>query len=200
MNEEIKQFIEQNIQLIDECNFKKLYNKAAGIFDDEEIPGLTEVFLKSGIDPLLYLDSVPERYSSDLYIKEVTIPSNIKVIGTGAFANCYDLKEVIFKEGVDEIESRAFSSCESLVRLYFPDSLSQLNAEVFQDCSNLKEVSIGKNINYMGYYIFARCPKLHIIDYRGTSAEWQKVAKKSINWNILSNVVEIKCTDKVVKL
>ena len=200
MNEEIKQFIEQNIQLIDEYNFKRVYNKAAGIFDDEEIPELTEIFLESGIDPLLYLDSVPERYSSDLSIKEVTIPSNIRVIGVSAFANCYNLKEIVFKEGVDEIESRAFSSCESLVKLYFPDSLSQLNAEVFQDCNNLKEVSIGKNINYIGSYIFARCSKLHHIDYRGTSVEWQKVAKKSINWNILSNIAEIKCTDKVVKL
>lgn len=200
MNEEIKQFIEQNIQLIDEYNFKKLYNKAAEIFDDEEIPELTEIFLESGIDPLLYLDSVPERYGSDLSIKEITVPSNIKVIGASAFANCHNLKEAVFKEGVDEIESRAFSGCESLVKLYFPDSLSQLNAEVFQDCSNLKEVSIGKNINYIGSYIFARCPKLHLIDYRGTSAEWRRVAKNSINWNILSSVAEIKCTDKVVKL
>jgi hypothetical protein len=200
MNEEIKQFIEQNIQLIDECDFKKLYNQASSIFDDEEIPELTKIFLTSGIDPLLYLTNVPERYCSDLSIKEVTIPSNIKIIGTSAFTNCHDLKSVVFKEGVDEIESRAFSSCESLTKIYFPDSLSQLNAEVFQDCSNLEEVSIGKNIKYVGSYAFARCSKLHQIEYRGTSAEWNKVARKSINWNTLSTITKIKCTDKVVKL
>ena len=74
---------------------------------------------------------------SETFLEEVTIPSNIKVIG-GAFIQCYQLTKVEIEEGVETIESSAFSMCFNLADVYIPRSVTSIDSSAF--------ISAGTNV------------------------------------------------------
>lgn len=80
MTNEVKDFIEQNIELIDMEFFELLYHKASRIFNSgaNEIGELTAVLQSAGIFPLEYMSTVPNFFVFNKDIKKIIIPSNIK--------------------------------------------------------------------------------------------------------------------------
>lgn len=80
MTNEVKDFIEQNIELIDMEFFELLYHKASHIFYSgaNEIGELTAVLQSAGIFPLEYMSTVPNFFVFNKDIKKIIIPSNIK--------------------------------------------------------------------------------------------------------------------------
>ena len=80
MTNEVKDFIEQNIELIDMEFFEPLYHKASHSFNSgaKEIGELTAVLQSAGILPLEYMSTVPNFFVFNKDIKKIIIPSNIK--------------------------------------------------------------------------------------------------------------------------
>lgn len=80
MTNEVKDFIEQNIELIDMEFFELLYHKASHTFNSgaKEIGELTAVLQSVGIFPLEYMSTVPNFFVFNKDIKKIIIPSNIK--------------------------------------------------------------------------------------------------------------------------
>lgn len=80
MTNEVKDFIEQNIELIDMEFFELLYHKASHTFNGgaKEIGELTAVLQSVGIFPLEYMSTVPNFFVFNKDIKKIIIPSNIK--------------------------------------------------------------------------------------------------------------------------
>lgn len=79
MTNEVKDFIEQNIELIDTGFFELLYHKASHAFNGtKEIGELTAVLQSAGILPLEYMSTVPNFFVFNKDIKKIIIPSNIK--------------------------------------------------------------------------------------------------------------------------
>lgn len=80
MTNEVKDFIEQNIELIDMEFFELLYHKASYTFNSgaKEIGELTAVLQSAGILPLEYMSTVPNFFVFNKDIKKIIIPSNIK--------------------------------------------------------------------------------------------------------------------------
>ena len=104
--EEVYKFFEKNSPL----RFNK-YVAYTGIF--------TEMMEDVGINPLLYMKSIPQYYARGNQIKSIYIPDNIISIQSRAFENCTELKEVSLPKGLRNISSNAFFGCESLNRLTF---------------------------------------------------------------------------------
>ncbi len=101
---------------------------------------------------------VVERESKMLVIgcKNSVIPSDVLVIGVGAFRNCNGLKSVIFPEGLTEIKAYAFENCIGLTELTFPSSLRTIGDYAFAECTGIITVQAPSGILY-GESVFKNC-------------------------------------------
>lgn len=137
----IQEFIENNIQLIDNNEYKKLYALISDTsITDAQISELTRVLLAAGIDPLDYMSTIPTMYASYLPIKSVDIPSTIEHIEDRAFEHCHNLTSVVLPQSVKTIDDFAFYTCENLQRCVLPASLLRIGVGVFYKCSKLTRV------------------------------------------------------------
>ena len=87
MNERIEKFIATIIDLIDDNEWESIYTTLEHDYSGEDIGDFTTYMYAAGIDPLIYLDRVPQHY---LYYSTLTDPKlheGIKEIEHGAFSN-----------------------------------------------------------------------------------------------------------------
>lgn len=83
----------------------------------------------------------------------INIPDQIKVVGEGAFYDCYNATELDLNN-VEEIWSEAFSGCESLT-----------------------SINISEKVNYIGGYAFAYCGGELVLSFNDNielSSEWSE--------------------------
>lgn len=105
------EFIRAYQNLVKESNFEELYNQFDNITDYyPDTHYLTDIFIEAGIDPLKYMDAVPIAYlhKTDLDLKEINIPDNIKYIYKQAFEDA-KLRKVTIPKTVIKIAPSAFS-------------------------------------------------------------------------------------------
>ena len=152
--------------LIKSKNFENLYSEISKNYNSFTVGKLTAFFYDAGINPLRYMEYIPERYlyNQDIesfniphYIteiktrafyrtklKEIYIPSNIKIIGEGAFESCKYLINVNIAEGLQDINSVAFYDCYKLEKIILPKSLKSIGSGIFSNSgmfnTNLKEI------------------------------------------------------------
>ena len=103
-------FIKLHKDLIEESNFKELYEQFDNITDYiSDTHYLTDIFIEAGIDPLKYMDAAPVGYlyKTDLDLKEINVPDNIKYIYAYAFEEA-KLRKVTIPKTVIKIAAGAF--------------------------------------------------------------------------------------------
>ena len=61
----------------------------------------------------------------------ITIPSNVKSIGEGAFHGCTKLESVTLEDGIEEIGSYAFAANNKLKSVTVPDSVTSIGENAF---------------------------------------------------------------------
>ena len=127
---EVKEFIEDNIDLIEDRAWDQIYDNARFTLDSESIGGFTLAMLDIGEDPLETLDYIPEYYLSDTKIDSFTIPNHILELSEGCFAYS-SLKEIIIPDGVTTIGMYAFYQCPQLKRVVIPPSVQNIEGTSF---------------------------------------------------------------------
>ena len=183
MNEILKQFINENIDLINKNTkesweeiYEKLYFKIKGDF--------TKVILDAGInDPASKLGYIPEYYLYSCNISEYKIPDNVTSIGSSAFYNCDSLTSVVIGDSATTISDYAFYNCSSLMSINIPDSVisigryaiahcssltsivipdgvTSIDGGVFYDCDGLTEIKISNSITAIASSMFSGCSSL----------------------------------------
>lgn len=138
MTDEIREFVELNIDLIENHEWNKVYDNATLYLDSESTGGFTQVLLDLGIDPLQeqHLDYIPEYYLSGAAIDTFVIPPHIQELQEGCF--CYsDIKELDIPEGVKTIGKYAFYECISLHSIVIPTSVAEILEEAFEFTDNV---------------------------------------------------------------
>ena len=95
----------------------------------------------------------------------ITIPSTlggcpVKIIGSGAFANCVKLTGITIPNSVTNIESSAFICCTALTSLTIPSSVRGLGDSAFKVCVGLESVKLSSNIESIGEKTFYGCSSL----------------------------------------
>ena len=74
------------------------------------------------------------------FIKSITIPNGISLIGFRTFYNCSSLKNIILANTLTTINSNAFDSCSSLEEIIIPKTVKTIYNDIFYKCTNLKVV------------------------------------------------------------
>ena len=95
-------------------------------------------------------------------IKELKLPSTVKRIGKGAFANCKMLAAVDLPQSIVNIGDGAFEGCRSLRRIALPSRLKQIAPRTFMRCG-LKEIELPTMLTDIGDSAFAMCTGLDTI-------------------------------------
>lgn len=138
----VKNFIEENIELIESDNFKKLDDIASMQTSENGYSKgeLYEVLLRAGINPLPYLPLVPFGFLRDTTLEgSFIIPGNCIDVISRAFYNC-SLSEIIIEEGVMSIGALACARSDKLEKVYIPSSMLNLGNGIFVGCNNMREV------------------------------------------------------------
>ena len=168
ITDDVKNFIEQNIELIENKNFLELYHKAAKRFNIIQSPigELTSVLYEAGIDPLEGQTFVPPFffYQSNT-VDSFIVPSSCKQLSSFSF-DCSSVTQLLFEEGCETIESYALSECSKLHHIILPKTLKLISKNAFRENISLNTIHYkGKKLDWMiiekepdWYY---NCPQLH---------------------------------------
>ena len=65
-------------------------------------------------------------------LQKAEVPSGVRRIAAGAFADCANLQEATFAEGLEKIDSDAFQGCTKLKRVVLPASLTEISRSAFE--------------------------------------------------------------------
>ena len=144
---EVKEFIEQNIDLIEDKRWDEVYENATFNLDSESTGKFTKAMLDIGLDPIAEqgLDWIPDYYLSDTSIVEFDIPNTIHSLGEGCF------------------------SYTSIIKIIIPESVKTLRDYVFYECSALKEVTFLDDVVDIGSRVFYGCPDELVIKCKKNS-------------------------------
>ena len=92
-------------------------------------------------------------------VTEITIPTSIETINTGAFAGCTSIKKAIVNSKI--IEGYAFCGCKNLTEVTLPSTLTNMGKAAFYGCSSLtSSITIPEGITAIGAYTFSGCKNL----------------------------------------
>ena len=123
------------------------------------------------------------KYCSHLLT--VSIPNTVEVVGTGAFASCYDLTEINVREIPGVVNPKYSSSDGALIysdygtvylevfpRGYVgaytvPETVDTIRNKAFQSANYLTKVTISKNVTYIAEQAFYSCPLLEEVVFVG---------------------------------
>lgn len=123
-------------------------------------------------------------FSSCSSLEVVTLPNNLKRIGSNAFSNC-GIRNITLTDSVETIGYGAFHSCYSLKSVQFPPSLRTISKEAFQSCSNLESISL-PGLTYIEESTFDGCSKLQEVKVPSTL---ERIGNNAFaNCNNLNNV------------
>ena len=196
MEQRLKEFLQNNKELIMGGNFFDLYTRC----DQHYKPLLTKALIDCGLDPLMYFKKrIPNYYARFLDLKEVLIPQHMVVIGKEAFYRCDQLQNVVFMNDSDleKIEEGAFGCCLALRSIKLPNGLTEIGNWAFYNCYDLTEIYLPKTVVKIGSRCFGNGMKPYndrIIHYDGTAQEFSNI-EKGMCWNDKIEHLVVKCTD-----
>lgn len=180
-------------------NIKRIYKKDFGPNYHNVIPRISKLLYSIGIDPLDYMDEVPEDFILGCdEIQSFTIPNHIKRIGSDAFLGCNGLTSIAIPDSVIGIDSGAFYGCDNLMSVTIGNNVTYIDVYAFYKCGNLNSVTIPNSVIKIYYDAFVGCRRLKSINYLGTMSDWNKI---NIDSKAFSRVLkEIKCKDGIISL
>lgn len=74
--------------------------------------------------------------------ERLSLPMDLRFMGTRAFRNCCKIKAVVFNENIKVIHSMAFQNCTSLEWAYIPNTAEEIGSGIFDGCTNLSHIYI----------------------------------------------------------
>lgn len=150
MSPELKEFIEKNIDFIDNSNWVELYVTARFTLGKHEPYGrqligeLTSILISIGINPLSdpEVRGVPRcyAYECDQIGPELKFPSHINSINMQAFTQCRNLETLYLHSEIEEIHMFAFHGCNALETIYVDNPNCVCQSNVFTSCNSLTNI------------------------------------------------------------
>jgi len=99
-------------------------------------------------------------------LQSVSIPSNVAMVGTGAFYKNLSLASVYLADGVGYVRANAFYGCTALTSVRLPDSVYRLGSSAFYGCTALESIVLpigltgSGSLGGVGNYAFKLCSNL----------------------------------------
>ena len=85
---------------------------------------------------------LPAGAFGGMAITTVKLPSSLKMIGKGAFADCNRLTNVTFPATLDSIGDYAFASCTALQTVTLPANVVKVGRGAFMRCTSLTSIQV----------------------------------------------------------
>lgn len=200
-------YIEDNIGFLDTNNFEAFYGNMADV-PDFVISNISAMLLQSDINPLQYLESVPEAFLKyadnfeDFHLTDLVIPNNIREVGVNSFYKAGLTGSLSLPEALENIDSNAFASnyIESLDlsrckhSLNFP--ISSFISNRFLEYILLPMPDIAITFREKS---FQNCPKLKHLIYPGTKKQFFENILFEEQWDFGNNPVaqiKVSCIDE----
>ncbi|MBR1973826.1 MAG: leucine-rich repeat protein, partial [Candidatus Methanomethylophilaceae archaeon] len=130
------------------------------------------------VDPLLDQIDIPSDvtaigdsafYSLDAEISGgLTIPANVKSIGSYAFAYVNISGPLVLNEGLESIGSEAFYDCDGFTSVTVPASVTSIGNYAFQNCNGLTEAVLSEGITSISNNMFDDCTALESVTIPST--------------------------------
>ena len=86
-----------------------------------------------------------------------TVPSDITVLGEGAFHGCVNLTSITLPSGLTSIGNVCFGGCSTLTTLVIPASVTEIGYGAFSGCSKLSSVNIPSGVQEIKHGTFRSC-------------------------------------------
>lgn len=169
MDNRIIQYIEDNIEFIDNNKWEEFFSNAPD--------GVGGVLYEAGIPFLEEMTYVPPHaFSRCEDISNITIPNNIIEIEDRAFYGCVNLTYVHIPDAVENISSHAFTNCINLEEVHLGINTINVDKYAFTYCDSLKKVIIPNPNIEIGDYAFSNSGVIINIEYNGTMEQWNQIA------------------------
>lgn len=179
MRDFIKDFLKRHRTILDKSkeeltpkDIEDLYldiiSEAETEIDASLVGEFTQVLSKY-INPLRYLDGIPQSYLAGTDIESFVVPYHSLFIDPGAFANCPKLTKVEISETVKWIKDYAFCDCLNLRLVIIHNPTISFEKNVFSGCI------------------------VHMVVFNGTAKDWEQV------WPYEPFCEEVRCTDQWIK-
>ena len=104
-------------------------------------------------------------------IENISIPTGVVTIESGAFRMCYKLKSVSLPDSITSIGGWTFCDCSSLKTVKIPKNMTEIPNGMFSRCTSLTDITIGESVTYIGTDALAFCDQLTIHAPAGSYAE-----------------------------
>ena len=200
------------------CGVKGLNTKTQGILSsldlsDADIMPSDEPYMSVyGIDYTSHIDEFgPFFLYNCANLTELTLPQDIMVIDTMAFAGCSNLKELELPGTLREVGMGAFINCNNIQRLIVPDEVTELGVGAFQRMEGLEELTLGNGITEIENSIVVMDTSLKIINlgnrfltfnpvvfYNTPSLEQVNVDENNPNYSSVDGVLFTSSLDTLV--
>ena len=175
----LAEFIKAHVDEINENNFTKVYEDLVDDLDSEEeereIGKFTDMLIDAGINPLMYMKTIPQYYMSGSSQTSIEIPEHIQSIDFDAFDGCKGLKSITIPDSVTSIDNCAFLECTGLTSVIIGDGVKSIGSQAFESCTRLKSLTIGNSVTSIGLGAFQGCDRLRNITFNGTIAQWKAI-------------------------
>ena len=115
-------------------------------------------------------------------LKSLAIPNSVTELGEATFANCTQLVNLAIGAGVTRITPQLFMNCRSLENVTLPRRVTAIDREGFSGCTALKAIVIlATDFSSIGADAFKDCTSLTDIYFKGSQAQWNRIAIDSSN-------------------
>jgi len=103
---------------------------------------------------------------------DLSFPSSLRQIGSGAFFGCHKLTNIRFNEGLEIIGSQSFAACRSLLNLRIPDSVTTIEYATFWGAESLTNATFPASLQTLGWGTFkSDCGSLRTVYFRSDAPE-----------------------------
>lgn len=128
-------------------DIKGIYDKLnSSSFKVNCISLFTQLLYSIGINPLDYLEYIPDFFLQSTSLVAIKIPNNIKNINSYAFYDCRDFTSITIPSSVIEIGESAVSGCNKLQDIYITDIAAWCN---ISGLDNLMSYSLSNKNLYL---------------------------------------------------
>lgn len=125
---------------------------------------------------------------------ELVIPGTVKQIGNTAFSWCSNISTLIIKEGVQIIGNYAFYACGNIKKISLPQTLTSIGDDAFRECS-FPTIDLPLSLKKIGERAFLNNTKLASIDIPGSVEEIGNSA-----FEFCENLTAIKLNEGIISI